>query len=254
MASLRKRYAPAVAERPDSAPVAATPVAAAEPPAAAEAPKPLEELAPEKPSPSDEAANDAIKARLAEMDRAETLQRGPAVQHYERSVESRPPEPAADPVEAALAAMPPRVQRWYRTNPELLTNPELAARVQYCHHVAAREVGQQFTDPYFDRMESLLGFRKQQQPKPASNGHAAPAAAPARNDGSVRQQQQRPGPSVSAPPTREVPSMASGRPVGRRVPLTADELQIAQSLGISAEEYQTQKEKMERLRAAGAVQ
>jgi hypothetical protein len=254
MASLRKRYAPAVsAERPDSPPVAATPVAAAEPPPAAEAPKPLEELAPEKPSPSDEAANNAMKARLAEMDRAETLQRAPPVQHYER-VESRPPEPAADPMEAAIAAMPPRVQRWYRNNPELLTNPEFAARVQYCHHVAAREVGQQFTDPYFDRMESLLGFRKQQQPKPASNGHAAPAAAPARNDGPVRQQQQRPGPSVSAPPTRAVPSMTTGRPTGQRVPLTADEIQVAQNSGISAEEYQTQKEKMARLRAAGAAQ
>src|SRR5690349_12461983 len=112
MSSLRKRYAPAVAERPDSPPIASTPVAAAEPPPTAEAPKPLEELAPEK-SPSDEAANNAIKARLAEMNRAETLQRAPPVQHYERSVESRPAEPAADPVEAAIAAMPPRVQRWY---------------------------------------------------------------------------------------------------------------------------------------------
>jgi hypothetical protein len=259
MASLRKRYSAVSVERPDSPPVAATPVAAAKPPPAAEAPKPLEELAPEK-SPSDEAANNAIKARLAEMNRAETLQRAPPVQHYER-VESRPPEPAADPVEAAIAAMPPRVQRWYRTNPELLTNPEFAARVQYCHHVAAREVGQQFTDPYFDRMESLLGFRQQQQPKPSNNGHAAPAAprpasaapaAPPRNGAAPRQQQY--NGHVSAPPTRDVPSMASGRPVGRRVPLTADELQIAKNSGISPEEYSIQKEKMARLRAAGAVQ
>jgi hypothetical protein len=260
MASLRKRYAAVSAERPDSPPVAATPVAAAEPPppAAAEA-TPIQDIA-EKPSPSDEAANNAIKARLAEMERAETLQRGPAVQHFERSVEARPPEPASDPMEAAIAALPPRVQTWYRNKPELLTNPELAARVQYCHHVAAREVGQQFTDPYFDRMETLLGFKQQQQPKPSNNGHAAPAAprnpasaAPARNAPPVRQQQYNGG-AVSAPTSREAPSMASGRPASRRVPLNADELQIAQSLGISAEEYQTQKERMARLRAAGAVQ
>jgi hypothetical protein len=150
--------------------------------------------------------------------------------------------------------MPPRVQRWYRTNPELLTNPELAARVQYCHHVAAREVGQQFTDPYFDRMEHLLGFKKPpaqtKTPPTQVNGHA-PVSAPA-----VRQQQQRPGPSVSvsAPPTRAVPSMTTGRPTGQRVPLTADEIQIAANSGISVEEYQIQKEKMARLRAAGAVQ
>jgi hypothetical protein len=257
MASLRKRYAPAVAERADSAPVASTPIAAAEPPPAAEAPKPLEELAPEK-SPSDEAANNAIMARLAEMNRAETLQRAPPVQHYER-VESRPPEPPADPVEAAIATLPPRVQGWYRNNPSLLINPEQVARVQYAHWVAKRETGEELTDRYFDRMEAFLGL-KQNVPKPATNGHTSPAAprpAPAtapRNPTPMRQQQQRPGPSVSAPPTREVPSMASGRPVGRRLPLNAEELQIAQSLGLSAEEYQTQKEKMERLRAAGAVQ
>jgi hypothetical protein len=257
MSSLRKRYSPVSAER-DSLPVAATPVAAAEPPPAAEAPKPLEELAPEK-SPSDEAANNAIKARLAEMNRAETLQRAPAVQHFERSVESRPAEPAADPVEAAIATLPPRVQGWYRNNPSLLINPEQVARVQYAHWVAKRETGEELTDKYFDRMEAFLGLR-QNAPKPATNGHSAPAAprtAPAaapRNPTPMRQQQQRPGPSVSAPPTREVPSMASGRPVGRRVPLTADEIQIAANSGISQEEYATQKEKMARLRAAGAVQ
>jgi len=256
MSSLRKRYAPAVAERPDSPPIAATPVAAAEPPppAAAEA-TPIQDIA-EKPSPSDEAANKAIKARLAEMERAESLQRGPA--HYERS-ESRPPEPIADPMEAAIAALPPRVQGWYRNNPSLLTDPEQVARLQYAHWVAKRETGEELTDNYFDRMEAFLGLR-QNAPKPATNGHAAPAAprpasaapaGPARNGAQPRQYV---GPTLSAPPTRESPSMSTGKPVGRRVPLTAEELQIAQNSGISAEEYQTQKEKMARLRAAGAVQ
>jgi hypothetical protein len=249
MSSLRKRYSLVSVDRPDSPPVAATPVAAAEPPPAAEAPKPLEDLAPEK-SPTEQASTQAIVDRLREMNAAETLQRAPAVQHYER-VESRPPEPP-DPVEAAIATMPPRVQRWYRSNPELLTNLELAARVQYCHHVAAREVGQQFTDPYFDRMEHLLGFTKQQPqtktPPSQVNGHA-PVSAPA-----VRQQQQRSGPSVSAPPTRAIPSMATGRSVTGRRPLTAAQVEIAQSSGISVEEYQEKLEKMERLKAAGAIQ
>jgi hypothetical protein len=258
MSSLRKRYPPAVSvERPDSPPVAATPVAAAEPPPAVEAPKPLEELAPEK-SPSDEAANNAIKARLAEMNRAETLQRAPAVQHFERSVESRPAEPAADPVESAIATLPPRVQGWYRNNPSLLINPEQVARVQYAHWVAKRETGEELTDKYFDRMEAFLGLR-QNAPKPATNGHSAPAAprpapaAPARNAAPPRQQQYNGG-SASAPTSREAPSMTTGRPANRRVPLTEDEIQIARNSGISPEEYQTQKEKMARLRAAGAVQ
>src|SRR6185437_10577452 len=87
------------------------------------------------------------------------------------------------------------------------------------------------------------------------NGHA-PVSAPAeppRHSAPVRQQQ-RPGPPVSAPPTRDVPSLASGRPTTRRVPLTEVELQIAKNSGISPEEYQLQKEKMRAMQAAGVIQ
>jgi hypothetical protein len=259
MASFRKKYAPHV-ESKDAPAVASTPVKAAEPPPAAEPQKSLEELAPQKPSPSDEAANNAIKARLGEMERAEILQQRGAVQHYERSLaaEPPPPEPPVDPMEAAIANLPERAQRWYKAHPEFFTDPEKAARVQYAHWVAKRETGEELTDKYFDRMEHFLGFRQQQQPKPSSNGHAAPAAprnpppaAPARNGAPARQQYNG---HVSAPPTRDVPSMASGKPVNRRAPLTENELQIAKNSGISPDEYQLQKEKMERLKAAGAIQ
>jgi len=39
-----------------------------------------------------------------------------------------------------------------------------------------------------------------------------------------------------------------------RAPLTAAEAEVARSLGISTEEYQRQKQKMERLKAAGVIQ
>jgi hypothetical protein len=247
MSSLRKRYAPAVsAERPDSPPVAATPVAAAEPPRAAEAPKPLEELAPEK-SPSDEAANNAIKARLAEMNRAEGLQRGPA--HYERVVEPRPPQQTAQTI-------PPHVQEWLNKHPQYLSDAVAQAELHVAATKTARDGKTWHDADFIPTVERYLGFSQPRpaQPKPAINGHA-PVSAPTapRAPTPVRQQQYNGG-AASAPTSREAPSMASGRPVGRRVPLTADELQIAQNSGISAEEYQTQKEKMARLRAAGAVQ
>jgi hypothetical protein len=85
--SLRKRYPAVSAERPDSPPVASTPTTAASPPPVAADTKPPEEIAEKKPSAVDEAANLAIKTRLAEIERAEALARGSAV--YERSVESR---------------------------------------------------------------------------------------------------------------------------------------------------------------------
>jgi len=62
------------------------------------------------------------------------------------------------------------------------------------------------------------------------------------------------GPTVSAPPTRNVPSFSTGRPMNTRAPLSAAETDIAQRLGISTDEYQKQKEKMEKLKAAGVIQ
>jgi hypothetical protein len=58
---------------------------------------------------------------------------------------------------------------------------------------------------------------------------------------------------MSAPPTREAPSMSTGRPVGRRAPLTAEEVEIARASGITPERYAQEKEKMLRMKAAGQL-
>jgi hypothetical protein len=259
MASLRKKYQSV--ETPtthNDAPVASTLVVqAAEPPPAADD-KPLEKPA-ESSSPADEAAKNALKARLQEMERAETLVHQQQPQQGEHRLAAEPPQQQqspADQLEQAISAMPERVKRWYRAHPEYLVDPEKAAHIQYCHHRAARETGEQFTDPYFERMESLLGFRQQpqpqqRQPQPNGNGHAP--AAPARN-GAQPVRQQRPGPAVSAPPSRESPSMTTGRATGHRAPLSEVEMEIARNSGLSPEEYMQQKEKMLRLKAQGAVQ
>jgi hypothetical protein len=258
MASFRKKYSPHIEGPSKDAPVvASTPVTAASPPPVAEAPKNIEQ--PTETNPVDEAAKTALKQRLREMEQAETLVHQ---QTAPRAAEPRPPQPPIDAMEQAIAALPERAQRWCRAHPEFLTNPERAAQLQYCHWVAKREIGEEGTDAYFDRMEALLDIstQQQQQPKPGSNGHSAPAAPPrnsapaalaARNGVPARQQYNG---HVSAPPTRDVPSMASGKPTNRRPPLTENELQIAKNSGISPEEYQLQKEKMERLKAAGAIQ
>jgi len=199
---------------------------------------------PETKSPADQAAESALRQRLKEMENAEALQRQQPPQFAEEPQEPQQPQ---DP----LALLPPRVQRWYREHPELATDPERAAQVQYCHHVARREVGEEFTDPYFDRMEAML-FR------PATNGHAesrpspAPSAAP--REPMRAPPQQRMSVPVSAPPTREVPSMSTGRSPRYRAPLTRDELEIAAACGQSPEQYQAQKEKMLRMKTAGEIQ
>jgi len=252
MSSLRKRYQSQFAspERDSEAPVTtAPPTQAAAPPPAVE-PKP-EEPAPEieTKSPAEEAAHSAIKARIAEMERAEALARQGAQQPPQASQQQQPPT-----VEQMIAHLPERVQRWYRAHPEFLTNPEKAAQVQYCHHVAAREVGEQFTEPYFDRMELLLGLRQQPQTN-GGNGHERPSIEQPRVPAPQQRPQPRPmGANVSAPPTREVPSFSTGRPVGRMPPLSKEELEVAAACGQTPEQYQAQKARMLKAKAEGAIQ
>src|SRR5262245_26136189 len=250
MASLRKRYVDRIEATPhqDALPVASPPeITAAELPPPATDAKPPEQ--PDTESPAEKAAQAEITKRLAEMENAEHLAR--EAQQPQPHVAEPPPQQPVDPLEQAIADLPPRVQRWYRAHPELLTDPEQAAKLQYVHHIVAREVGEQFTDPYFDRMESMLGLA------PSGNGQAqrpAPSAPPpAQHSPPPRQQPTRPMP-VSAPPSREPPSMATGRAPSRRAPLTRDELEIAAASGMTAEQYQAQKERMLRMKAAGEMQ
>src|SRR5262252_2144947 len=248
MASMRKRYADRVEASPrhDGTPVTAPPTGAAKLPDADVDAKP-----PEMPetteSPADIAAKTALRARLEEMNRAEQLNRESVQQQPPQAAE--PQAPQQPPLEDFVAHLPPRVQNWYRKRPEFATDPEKAAQVQYCHHVARRETGQEFTEPYYDRMESMLGL------VPATNGQTqhrpSPAPAPPRYGAPIRQQ--RSTTPVSAPPSRDVPSFRTGRPQGGPVQLTAAQHEAAKFSGISSEEYARQLAKMERMKAAGEI-
>jgi len=243
MASLRKRYQ--TTESKD-APVSSPPeVTAAELPEPVADAKPPEQ--PETESPADKAAQNELKKRLAEMERAEGLQ--------QQRQQQPPPEPQApqEPtLEQIIAGFPERVKRWYRAHPELLTDPERAAQVQYCHHVARREVGEEMTEPYFDRMEQMLGFKQapkngqaESRPTPQPTNHAPRPAAPR------QQAAPRMSAPVSAPPTRQAPSMATGRVPNYRAALNRDELEIAAASGQTPEEYQQKKELWQRMKAEG---
>src|SRR5262245_50691737 len=114
MASLRKKYSMGVSvERPEAPAVAATPVTAASPPPAAEAQKPLEEIAPEKPSPVEEAGAAALKQRLQEMINAEGLQR--EFQQGQHRL-------AAEPPQQPQQAMPAHVKEWLTKHPQYLND------------------------------------------------------------------------------------------------------------------------------------
>jgi hypothetical protein len=215
MASLHRKYQDRieVGPRQEAPPVSAPPRAAELPEPAANAGKPPPEV--ETESPAEKAGKDALRQRLAEMERAETLTRQA----------QQPPPRAAEP-----------------------------------------QTGEEMTPVYYDRMEQMLGLRQQPpvgaEGRPQSNGNGqveSRPSAPPRNeappDHSRGQAPRRAmAAPVSAPPTREVPSMTTGRAPRHRAPLTADELQIAQQCGQTPEEYQQQKEKMQHLKQIGAIQ
>src|SRR5262249_20152458 len=126
------------------------------------------------------------------------------------------------------------------------------------HHFKARKEAEDFSDGYYGALERHLGL---------SNGHTERhngnvpnennAAPPSRSSAPMRPATvDRPAPRmsapVSAPPTREAPSMTTGRSGACRAPLTADELQIAQACGQTPQEYQAQKERWAKMKAEGA--
>jgi hypothetical protein len=255
MASLRKRYADRIEASPrrDEPPVTTAPTDAAKLPEPVTEPPPPE--MPEKTeSPADVAAKTALKQRLREMEQAETLQQQHTVQHHQRMA-AEPQQQQSPTVEEMIAHLPERAQRWYRGNPEFLTDPEKAAQIQYAHHVARREVGEEGTDPYFDRMEAMLGIAPrangQAQHRPGPIESRPPVTAPApRHEAPPRRAMSAP---VSAPPSREPASMSTGRPQSFRAPLTAEEIDIARASGITPERYAQEKEKMLRMKAAGQL-
>src|SRR5262249_9966373 len=108
---------------------------------------------------------------------------------------------------------------------------------------------------FIPHLERHLGIRQAQ-----ANGHAEsrptpqPANhAPARHSAPPRQQQPaRPmSAAVSAPPSREPPSMSTGRAPLYRAPLTRDELEIAATSGMTPEQYHDKKLLWQKMKAEG---
>jgi hypothetical protein len=247
MASFRRKYQ---VEHPanDGLPVTTVPneIAAQSPPVV-DAPKPPEQ--PEESSPVKEAEHAAIqselKKRLQEMENAEAFQRE-AVSHPQFAAEPQEPQQPTTEEIIAASGLPERAKHWLRQYPEYVSDPIKNAQMQKMHNVAEYQAGSEFTERYFDRMEILLGLRQEPTPAPV----VAPTAP--RNSAPVQKQQY--AAPVSAPPTRDVPSMTTGKSRSFRQPLTADELHIAQQCGQTPEQYQEQKEKMQHMKASGAIQ
>src|SRR5262245_15159249 len=123
---------------------------------AAELPEPVADAKPPEPietqSPADAAASSAIKARLAEMERAEKFVQG-AAQHHQRPA-SEPQQQPPLTVEQMLenSGLPDRAKNWLRQHPDYVTNPAKLNRLGAVEELAREQVGSQWTDEHFDRI------------------------------------------------------------------------------------------------------
>ena len=236
MASLRKRPQPRIEDPVTTAPTAGAKLTE---PAAEQAAPETNPVDAAKDNPVEQAEKDAIKKRLAEMDGAERLQQEVHDQQVRFARERQ----------QQVAQLPEHIRRWAEANPRYLSDPIGQAELNVALMKATRD-GKNWQDPDFIEVtERHLGLRQQPAEKPVVTREPSQRQPVQRQP--VRQQAYR-GPPMSAPPTRDVPSYATGRPP-TDTRLTADEAQLAKSLGLSSQEYQYQKERMLRLKEARVI-
>jgi len=214
--SLRQRHPGREIKESDQ--VAAAPPAAAEPPAEL---KPVEQ--PKESDPVRAAEQNALRQRLQEMERADALKR--------QQQQPEPPEPQAPQAPPQQQpAMPPAVEKFLSANPQYLDpNDHVAQAEIHLATVKCMRDGKTWEDPDFiPNLERYLGI---------SNGQVEQHKSDVPNENITPPPRPRPAPSpqrpasavaYSAPPTRDVPSMSTGRvPQLRQTTLSADEKEIA---------------------------
>ena len=153
--------------------------------------------------------------------------------------------------------MPAAVKTWLDAHPQYMDTNDVVAQAEI--HLATVKTlrdGKSWHSPDFlSTLEHHLAFREPQtrpeQVRPAANQPIQPRyveAAPARTP---VPQQARPAAPVSAPPTRDAPSMTTGRSPSEPLRLTAEEQQLARTLGLSDSQYMEGKKRMMAEKAAG---
>ena len=166
--STSKKYQgrPDIVSKADSSPVMSEPPVRTTMPPVDNSPPPEDLSASAQSEPAEEAAQAAIKQRLAELERAENVSQQPQPPQF-----ASEPQPQINPLEQVLATVPVAARGWLRNHPQYLTDPEKNAQIQHAHLVAARETGDaEFGPKYYARLEEHLGLRppQPQQARPAS--------------------------------------------------------------------------------------
>ena len=142
------------------------------------------------------------------------------------------PAPVAQPprtptVEDFASRLTPRSADWIRQHPESVTNPALNQRMISAHNFVVSDGVAPDTDEYFQRIEGLLKI-KPQAPAQLEDASSSAAKVVQRRD--------------AAPAAAPVNGGSGGR--SNVVRLSADEKEMAEMMGMTAQEYAKNKMKL----------
>lgn len=167
-------------------------------------------------------AQAVISRATARIDRLEdnkaSFDQRKAAAKKEEPPQRQPPPQAPPSIEQQIDSLkvPDNAKSWLRSHPDLITDPAQFRRLSTVHQYVTEMRGvPQFTQAYFDAVETELGLKK--TPAPANEPEPAP------------QPQQRRSMPVTAPVSRDVPTPSGQRQNATQVTLSPEEVLIARS-------------------------
>ena len=171
-----------------------------------------------------EAMADA-KAKLLQLENGRS-----ALQEQAKNPRIHPQQiPAYDPVETLASQLSPRSAAWVRAHPEYARNERLTQKMVAAHNLVTADGVLPDTDEYFETVERILGVQASAPSAAAAEAPMSAAAAPT----------QRRSSPAAAPVSRSGTGTGGGSP--NVVRLSAQEREMAQMMGMTAEEYAKNK-------------
>lgn len=171
-----------------------------------------------------EAMADA-KAKLLQLENGRA-----ALQEQAKNPRIHPQQiPAYDPVETLASQLSPRSAAWVRAHPEFARNERLTQKMVAAHNLVTADGVQPDTDEYFESVERILGVQAPAASTAAAEAPMSAASAPT----------QRRSSPAAAPVSRSGTGTGGGSP--NVVRLSAQEREMAQMMGMTAEEYARNK-------------
>ena len=175
----------------------------------------------------------------AALEAQKTREAAQAKEYRERQRSQQQPPPQQQSPEQFIDQMPsllPSQRDWLKAHTETITNTNKNLRLQGAHAEAVDLGLQAGSQKYFDHLEMRLGYKQ-----------------PPREEGEEDMEDES-SQIVSAPPSRQATSPASGRTTSTKITLEPEQREIARLSGISEIDYARGLQKLRDRKANGEYQ